>query len=180
MQKLFTVPVMAGVLAGCGGGGGGGGGGGSSPPSAQNFARHPEFCTPDSRGSCRNWAPGAVNAQDAYARLARRHPGELPGEGVKVTVVDSGIHLGHWEFHPRRTTEDIYYSGSGDTLGSGFSHGTAVASLIGARRDGGGVRAGAALDFHGIAWGANVHLLGVTLETVGGPYAGDPRLGRYR
>lgn len=77
MKKLFAVPVMAGVLAGCGGGGDGGGG--SSPPSAQDFAWHPEFCTPDSRGSCRNWAPGAVNAHEAYARLARRHPGELPG-----------------------------------------------------------------------------------------------------
>ena len=139
------------------------------PPSAEDFARHPEFCAAGPDGTCRHWAPGAVKAQAAYARLARSHPGELPGEGVKVTVLDTGIHLRHWEFHSTRTREEIW-TGNGDASGAVFSHGTAVASLIGAQRDGGGVRVRGGYDFHGIAWGATMHVLGLTLGSGSGPY----------
>ena len=171
MNRFFAIAVTAGLLAGCGGGGGGGSGGGGSPPSAADFARHFEFCTPNSGGTCRNWAPGAVNAHEAYARLARSHPGELPGQGVRVTVVDTGIHLGHWEFHRERTSEALYSSTAGDAQGSGFSHGTAVASLIGAQRDGGGIRHRLENgDFHGIAWGARLHMLAITLGSGSGSY----------
>ena len=128
------------------------------PPSAGDFARHPEFCTREG-GRCLNWAPGAVKAQHAYARLAARYPGELPGQGVKVTVIDSGIDLDHWEFDPDRTSEELF-EGTGDLAGDAPSHGTAVASLIGAQREGGGVPSSAARDFHGIAYGATMHVIG--------------------
>ena len=85
----------------------------SPPPSAEVFAGHSEFCAVRPDGTCQNWAPGDVKAQFAYERLAERHRGELPGQGVKVTVIDTGIHLGHWEFDPTRTTEEIH-AGDGD------------------------------------------------------------------
>ncbi len=90
------------------------------PPSAGDFARHPEFCTRED-GRCLNWAPGAVKAQHAYARLAARYPGELPGQGVKVTVIDSGIDLDHWEFDPDKTSEELF-EGTGDLAGDAPSH----------------------------------------------------------
>ena len=110
-----------------------------TPPANGNaWSRHPEYCTrdPENRRECLNWAPAAVKAASAYERLAARHPGELPGHGVKVTVIDTGIDLRHWEFARDRTTEENWDFLAGDILGNEFSHGTAVASLIGARRGG--------------------------------------------
>ena len=187
MKKLFAIVFLAGVLAGCGGGGDGGGGGGTPPPPtppaedpppatpeppeppppptppAEDFARNPEFCTAKPDGTCRNWAPGDVKAQFAYERLWQTRRGELPGQGVKVTVIDTGIRREHWEFAPSRTTEETH-DGDGDLSGATASHGTMVASLIGAQRDGAGVPMEVeAWDFHGIAWGAAMHVVGIPL-----------------
>ncbi len=161
------------LLPGCGGGGSSGSGAGADsgsvpaippappPPSDNAFSRHREFCAPAPDGTCHHWAPGAVKAEVAYERLATRHPGELPGQGVKVTVIDTGVQLRHWELSQPRTTSEIF-TGDGDHHGDEFSHGTAVASLIGAQRDSGSGGFPEA-DFHGIAYGATMHVAGIRL-----------------
>ena len=135
-----------------------------APARTGPFAGNPEFYAPDPNSpnpdSARSlhWAPGAVKAHIAYQRLADRRPGELPGNDVRVAVIDTGIDLLHPEFDSLRTSED-FRTGDGDFSGDEFSHGTAVASLIGARRGGpGGDR-----DFHGVAWGATIRVTGIAL-----------------
>ena len=164
------------LLPGCGGGGSSGSGAGADsggipaippappPPSDNAFSRHREFCAPAPDGTCHHWAPGAVKAEVAYERLATRHPGELPGQGVKVTVIDTGVQLRHWELSQARTTSEIF-TGDGDHHGDEFSHGTAVASLIGAQRDSGS-SGFPEVDFHGIAYGATMHVAGIRLGAV--------------
>ena len=145
-----------------------------TPPANGNaWSRHPEYCTrdPENRRSCLNWAPAAVKAASAYERLAARHPGELPGHGVKVTVIDTGIDLRHWEFARDRTTEENWDFLAGDWLGDEVSHGTAVASLIGAQRTTQGVPGNLEdRNFHGIAYGAQMHVIGIELGS--GPSPG--------
>ena len=134
------------------------------PPTtaAADFTNDPEYCA-SSAGRCLNWGLGAVKAAEAYARLARTAGGAAPGTGVTVGLIDTGIDTLHWEFDRRRVTERILI-GTGDSSGSSTSHGTAVASLIGARRDGGNVPAGLeGRDFHGIAWGADVKMYAIRL-----------------
>ncbi len=133
-------------------------------PADNAFSRHEEFFT-RVEGRSLNWAPGAVRAEIAYERLAQRRRGELPGQGVKVTVIDTGIRREHWEFDRDRTSEETH-DGDGDLSGATASHGTMVASLIGAQRDGAGVPMDvdvSARDFHGIAWGAAMHVVGIPL-----------------
>lgn len=198
-RKTTTATVLL-LTTGCGGGGSGGGSGppgsGSAPPRATAqtqpaaptarggnvFAQDPEFCAmPQAGGACRSWAPAAVRADAAYQRIADRFPGERPGQGVKVTVVDTGIAIDsgrgvfpHWEFDLSRTTEEVV-SGEGD-LNPGIgdpSHGTAVASVLVARK---GPDAREEVpsyakdrtdvtdaDFHGIAYGARLHMLAIRL-----------------
>ena len=184
------------LLAACGGGSGGGGGGSGSsgsaggPPEAtaqrqavapatpadNEFSRDPEFCAAD-EGTCQSWAPTAVRAEAAYQRLAERFPDEAPGQGIRITVVDTGIAIDrgtgildrrHWEFDLSRTTEEVV-SGDGD-LDPGIdedSHGTMVASVIAARK-GDDAREEISpfapdTDFHGIAYGAKLHMLAIRL-----------------
>ena len=143
------------------------------PDRTDPFAGNPEFYTPDPDSpdpdspKSLNWGPGAVKAHIVYQRLAALHPGELPGMGVRVAVIDTGIDLAHGEFDRLRTSEDIY-SGDGDASGSAFSHGTAVVSLVGARSGG----PGGSYDFHGIAHGATMRVTGIRLGSAdpGGPY----------
>ena len=68
----------------------------------------------------------------------------------------------HWEFDPLRVSETIL-PGASDEDGSSPSHGTTVASLIAAQRDGRVPFDVAHLDFHGIAWGADLHMFSIPL-----------------
>ena len=91
-----------------------------------------------------------------------------PGTRVTVGLIDTGIEPRHWEFDRSRVTETIL-SGTGDRDGDRYSHGTAVASLIAARR--GGTTVPPSLerhDFHGIAWGADLKMFAVGLGSGGG------------
>ena len=122
-----------------------------------------------------NWGLAAVKAADAYARLAQREGASVaPGAGVTVGLIDTGIDLGHWEFDGRRVAETIL-SGASDEDGTAFSHGTAVASLIAARRGGTVPPEPPALkqfDFHGIAWGADLRMFSIPLGSGSdNPYA---------
>ena len=113
-----------------------------------------------------NWGLAAVKAADAYARLAQREGASVaPGAGVTVGLIDTGIDRDHWEFDPDRITETIL-PGASDEDGTAFSHGTAVASLIAARRGGfvpSEPPALKRLDFHGIAWGADLRMFAIPL-----------------
>ena len=81
-----------------------------------------------------NWTHEAVRVQGAHQRVRDRHGADvLPGEGVSVGVIDSGIDLGHWAFDRDRVTE--VNLDRDDAAESGFviSHGTSVASVIAAQ-----------------------------------------------
>ena len=122
--------------------------------AAQSWRDDPEFLN--------NWGLGAIRAEDAYAK-------GLTGKGLKVGVFDTGAYGKHPEFTGKLTglhTEGIYaytykkYYKKGDHLlsfdgddplhGIGLAkthnHGTHVAGIIAAKRDG--------KTMHGVAFDA--------------------------
>ena len=157
-SKSAAIALLAATmaLAGCGGGSKGGG---SGTPST----------------STGNAVASLVKAGPAYARIRARHGNQAPGHGVRITVIDTGIETAHWEFDPSLTSEEVYESGAGDALGDTFSHGTAVASVIGARRSGERYPVGLSRSIRrnsltGIAYGAKLHMVGILLASGGRPY----------
>jgi len=139
------------VLTGClgGGGGGGGGVGGSTPSLAQldlPLGADPlSFETPEYRRS-RALAP--IGASTLYAAGGS-------GAGVTVGIIDTGVDPSHPEFagalHP--ASRDLVRGGA---LVDGSGHGTAVAGLVGARRDG--------VATHGVAFAADLLAIRADVE----------------
>ena len=81
-----------------------------------------------------NWTHEAARVQDAHDRVRDRHGEDvLPGDGVSVGIIDSGIDLGHWAFDPDRVTEVNIDRDDATESGFVISHGTAVASVIAAQ-----------------------------------------------
>ena len=144
----------------------------ASLPTAADFAGHGEYCAgrvlwlyPDGEATvpCRNWGLGAVGAAAAYARIAEREGASAaPGSGVTVGFIDTGLDTEHWEFDGSKVAMNII-EGDGDVSGRSVSHGTQVASAVGARRDGGAPESVERYDFHGVAWGARLHMFAVQL-----------------
>ncbi|CAM4131319.1 Subtilase-type serine protease [Bordetella tumbae] len=87
------------------------------------------------------WGLDAINAADAYAL-------DLDGSGVKIGVADTGIDPNHPEFSGRIGGGYDYLDNTA-TLTDSYGHGTMVASVIAANRDGVGM--------HGVAPGATVY-----------------------
>jgi hypothetical protein len=112
---LLTILCLGGVGA-CGGGGGSGSVG-SLPPGA--------FETEEYRA---NYGLGAIHASSAYA-------GGATGQGVTVGVIDSGIDVDHPEFAGAIHPDSIDIVTDGPTFVDADGHGTAVAGVIGARRN---------------------------------------------
>lgn len=140
-------------------------------PTADDFAAHPEYSGGEVPEGFANWALAAVNAADAYARIVEQTQSvTAPGDGVTVGVIDTGIDLGHWEFDPARVTEAS--AGTAYEDGSLFSHGTAVASVVAARRDPNNVPDNLrGFNFHGIAWGVRLKMFPIRLGRGGSaPY----------
>ena len=88
-----------------------------------------------------------INASSAYARGAT-------GEGVTVGVIDSGVYEEHFEF-ARGTGDKVTFAGSdygGDVsrTDDALIHGTLVAGVIAANRD--GDNSGDGFQMHGVAF----------------------------
>ena len=97
------------------------------------------------------WGLAEIGAATAYARIARRDgPGTAPGAGARVGVIDTGIDAGHWEFDASRIRNTNARTDTDKT------HGTQVASIIAARRDGPVPDEFSPDDFHGVAWGVDL------------------------
>ena len=86
------------------------------------------------------WGLAYINAAQAYAR-------GVDGTGVLVGVVDSGIFTGHSEFAGRNVGGYDYITNT-SLVTDPHGHGTGVASVIAANRDGTGM--------HGVAPGATI------------------------
>ena len=97
-----------------------------------------------------------INASEGYASRVTGQPG---GRGITVAVLDNGVDFNHPDIDPGRFDSEIAFPGANLPR----DHGTPVAGVIAARRDGRGM--------HGVAYAANIASI-ATCKTSGG-CAGD-------
>ncbi|MYC26947.1 MAG: S8 family serine peptidase [Nitrospira sp. SB0662_bin_26] len=188
-KRLFFCFVMActAALSGCGGGGSGGNmGPGPVRPVDQCIQTSDFGCISSSRYSqeverlrqihgdstdfSNQWGLGAINADRAYAHLELAEGTNMaPGQGVTVGLIDSGIDTEHDLFADTttgRTISEEFRNGD-DTLEEyGIdreSHGTAVASVIGANPENLRPAFREEHGFHGVAWGAHLKMFATPL-----------------
>ena len=116
------------------------------------------------------WGLAAIRADRAYAQLELRHgAGTEPGSGQTVGIIDYGIDTGHPFFAGKTVTEHFFGNATDETGLDGFSHGTAVASVIAGRpsdrhaRDTGAAR--------GVARGADVAMFVADTLTAAATYS---------
>ena len=140
---LLTSTILSGpLLSGCGGGGGGGGGGSPAPTITRpqgDAGFSPDITlAPFSSFSGEYSRTPSLHAMG----LSPYYDMGLSGSGVLVGVLDSGVDSQHEELAGK-------VAGGGDWQGSGrglenpFGHGTHVASILAASRNGRGI--------HGVA-----------------------------
>ena len=117
------------------------------------------------------WGLDAINAAEAYANLElSKGAAAVPGAGVTVGLIDTGIDLEHPLF-TGDVTEELLLSATDET-GDVESHGTEVASVIAADPEGLTPRQ-RHLGFRGVARGASIRMFAIPLGTDDGrPY--DP------
>ncbi|UCH73983.1 MAG: S8 family serine peptidase [Rhodospirillales bacterium] len=133
------------ALAGCGGGGGGapfaGGGGGRTP--VFNCTGGSEFdyaaVFSDGKTYCA-YGPGMIGADAAYAKGAT-------GAGALVAVIDTGIDATHTELDANISPDSIDIV-RGDPMTDESGHGTHIAGIIAAERNG--------VANHGVAYDATI------------------------
>ena len=102
-----------------------------------------------------------VNAHQAHASLeVVSGSGTKPGEGVTIGIIDSGVDLNHPELAGAQLEENLLQGVPDETRNDprGFSHGTAVTSVIAAQPNDSW--------FVGLAWGADFKVFAAPL---GGP-----------
>ena len=176
-KRFVTCFLMACTVAlpGCGGGGGGKSNIGPSPmmPTDPCIQTSDFGCISSSRYSqevenlrqihgdltdfFNQWGLGAINADRAYAHLELAEGANAePGEGVTVGLIDTGIDTEHPLFAGTTISKE-FRDGAVDERGEKSSHGTAVASIIGAQPTGQGN------GFHGVAWGADLKMFAIPL-----------------
>ena len=111
----------------------------------------------DSTNFSNQWGLREIKADQAYAHLKLAQGSDVkPGQGVTVGLMDTGIDGQHPLFAGKSISEQ-FLDGAVAERGGEFSHGTAVASVIGAQPTG---RAGG---FHGVAWGADLKMFAIRL-----------------
>lgn len=126
-----------GALAAAAGGGGGGSSSSAPPPPAP--PPPPPSDPPSSFETDefnRNWGLGRIKAQHAYSRGAT-------GQGIIVGVVDGGVEISHPEFSGRIAPGGDVVRPGGPAMTDLDGHGTHVAGIIAANRNGVGT--------HGVA-----------------------------
>ena len=124
---------------------------------------------------------GLVNADAGYANLNLKRGADAanePGSGIKVGLIDTGIDSISPAFSASSVTEQ-FLSGAADespqswTSLDDYSHGTAVASVIGSRK-GSNIWTNSAniqdAHFHGVAWGAQIDMTAIPLGSGSGAY----------
>ena len=115
------------------------------------------------------WGLEAIRAERAYAQLELEHGiGLEPGSGQTVGLIDTGIDEAHPVF-AGKTVAEQFFGTAEDETGDGFSHGTAVASVISARRGAELANSGANAA-HGVAWGADIAMFAIPTGSGGGTY----------
>ena len=129
----WAILAVAGALAGCGGGGGGGSASGGSGGTAATPvpATYLRTGPPDyAAEAARDYGLAAIGATTAQAANQN-------GAGITVGVIDTGIDLSHPDFAGAisSSSTNILTGSYADTQGIG-THGTMVAGIIGARKDG--------------------------------------------
>ena len=151
------------------------------PPGVARFANDSEYYHPFSDAGFGHYSLRSVRAAWAYDHIQQRYGVALneeivvPGTGVNIAVVDTGIDLDHWEFEGARlSVNDVLAccGGPDDEFAADTTpyHGTAVTSVIVAQRDNPPLPADKAefvpLDFHGLAWGATVKVFPIFIGSV--------------
>ncbi|KEQ18461.1 S8 family peptidase [Endozoicomonas numazuensis] len=153
--------AAAGLAALAGGGGGGGSSGGSAAPAESS----PPITPPDTGAN--NLTPQSpeyynteeyqrrsdldqINAKEAYSNVSSTAGARQAGEGITIAILDSGVNTTHNDLNesidlPNCGTQtcDLNY-GEQDS----GSHGTHVAGIAAADKDGAGI--------HGVAYNADV------------------------
>ena len=174
--------LLPALLASCGGGGGGGGGGpdpdacfkisdGNCLTNTELGRRARELAAEFKvnynktfrlkHGSYANhfqWGLDTINADDAFAHLALvkgRDAAGMPGKGVTIGFVDSGIRKQHEAFDLTSSVTEEILLGAVDEGPIKFSHGTAVASIAAGK--------------YGVARAANIKMFAIPTTARTGP-----------
>ena len=153
--SALALPVLAVALglSACGGGGQS-----ASAPQAEEPAAF-------------NWTHEAVRVRGAHEQVRDRYGADvLPGEGVSVAIIDSGIDLEHWAFDRERVTEVNLDREDATESGFVLSHGTSVASVI-AAQPGAVPREFEDIGVRGVAPGARLTVFAVAERGPEGPTA---------
>lgn len=138
-------------LSACGGGGGSGGSGALTVPVTTPATPAVNYNTAEYRAS---YGLGSIKAIAAY-------DAGLSGRGITVAVLDSGVDLGHADLNANISsasigiTDQTYASAADSDVTDG--HGTTVAGVIAAERNGTGM--------HGVAF--NAQLLAINVADPG-------------
>lgn len=132
---LVSVAAVAGGVGAALGSSGGSGGGGSAEPTP----------APETEEYLNQWGLSAIKASWAYGRGGT-------GQGVKVAVADTGLNTTHTDIDDNTLPEGYNFPESNNDVTDDFGHGSHVAGIIGAERDG---NAGAN-NMHGVAYNADI------------------------
>lgn len=145
--RLGLLVALPFLFASCGGGGGGGGGGGST----LNLNGGPAALSEPALGSsAAAWitaeflAGGGLGYMNAAGGYAARTGGKAGGSGVRVGIIDSGIRLDHQDL----VVAQNFVIADGEPGPTADDHGTHVAGIVGAERNGWAV--------HGVAYDSSI------------------------
>ena len=114
------------------------------------------------------WGLKEINAHYAWAKLELKHgSGTVPGDGITLGAIDSGIDKNHPIFSDKTVTE-VLMLGADDEDGSSDSHGTSVASVMAANPTKHFITS--TIGSRGVAWGADITMFAIPTGSGGGKF----------